>query len=208
MRERRVLFWDFDGVIKESVEVKTRAYLGLFERFGPILTARIREHHEAHGGMSRFEKIPLYLSWADCSTAADEVRRCCDAFALAVRQRVIEAEWVPGAREYLQANHVRQCCVVLTATPQSEIEEILKELAIAAWFREVHGAPTSKAGAIAAVLQRWSCPPTDALLIGDSASDYEAAKSAHIDFLLRRTPSNVRLQHGYQGPQCENFLNG
>lgn len=208
MRERSVLFWDFDGVIKESVEVKTQAYLGLFAPFGAELAARIRAHHQANGGMSRLEKIPLYLEWAGCPATADEVARCCTAFANAVRQRVIDSPWVPGACEYLQAHHARQRCVVLTATPQAEIEGILQTLGIAHWFLEVHGAPIPKAAAIAAVLARWGCPARDALVIGDSTSDYEAAKSANVDFLLRRTTLNTPLQHQYHGPQCENFLNG
>ncbi len=208
MRDRRVLFWDFDGVIKESVQIKTEAYCGLFEHFGASLAARIRGHHLSHGGMSRLEKIPLYLSWAGQAATADEVSRYCAVFASAVRQRVIDAPWVPGAREYLQANHVHQCCVVLTATPQAEIEEILHSVGIAAWFPEVHGAPSAKGQAISAVLRRHNCTPAEALVIGDSESDYEAARSAHVDFLLRRTAFNTRLQRDYQGPQCENFLDG
>jgi phosphoglycolate phosphatase-like HAD superfamily hydrolase len=203
-----LLFWDFDGVIKESVEVKTQAYLGLFAHCDAAVVARIREHHEAHGGMSRFEKIPLYLGWAGESAGTDEVARRCALFASAVRQRVIDSAWVPGAREYLHAHHARQRCVVLTATPQTEIEDILRTLEISNWFCEVHGTPTAKAAAIPAVLARWNCPATDALVIGDSTSDYEAARSANVDFLLRRTGLNTQLQHQHDGPQCENFLNG
>jgi beta-phosphoglucomutase-like phosphatase (HAD superfamily) len=73
VRDRRVLFWDFDGVIKESVGVKTEAYTRLFEPFGAAVAARVREHHEAHGGMSRFEKLPLYLGWAGRSSSPEEI---------------------------------------------------------------------------------------------------------------------------------------
>lgn len=208
MKERSVLFWDFDGVIKESVEIKSHAYVALFAQFGEKVVAQIRSHHEAHGGMSRFEKIPLYLSWSGQSSDAAEVARYCLRFAHTVRERVIDSPWVPGAREYLEQNHSRQCCVVLTATPQEEIEGILAVLQIASWFREVHGAPTPKAQAIAATLSRWQYPASKALVIGDSWSDYEAARGARVDFLLRRTPANTDLQRTYPGPQCENFIDG
>ena len=45
-------------MIKESVDIKTEAFLSLFQCFGSETTDRIRRHHPDNGGMSRFEKIP------------------------------------------------------------------------------------------------------------------------------------------------------
>jgi phosphoglycolate phosphatase-like HAD superfamily hydrolase len=203
-----VLFWDFDGVIKESLDTKTRAYLALFEPFGAALAQRVREHHERHGGVSRLEKIPLYLSWAGLQPGAQQVREYCDSFAAAVRQRVISCAWVPGAREYLEANHARQRFVLISATPEEEMKYIIESLGMTSWFAEVHGAPQPKAAAVRSVLQRWACAAQDSLLIGDSIADYEAACSAGVPFLLRRTPLNGELQRRYRGPQCEDFRHG
>lgn len=205
LRARSVLFWDFDGVVKESVEIKADAYQHLFVPFGSVLAARVREHHERHGGVSRYVKIPLYLAWAGQTTTAAETQRYCNLFSAAVRQAVIDAPWVPGAREYLQANHHRQRCVLLTATPQAEIEDVIAALQITHWFREVHGAPRAKEEAIASVLTRWQCPRPSALVIGDSQSDYEAARASGVDFLLRRTTLNRALQLSYPGQQCQDF---
>ena len=58
-----IVFWDFDGVIKDSVEVKAAAFERLFLPYGAEIARRVRQHHEAHGGMSRFDKVPLYLAW-------------------------------------------------------------------------------------------------------------------------------------------------
>jgi phosphoglycolate phosphatase-like HAD superfamily hydrolase len=208
LRRYHTLIWDFDGVIKESVEVKTAAFVRLFEPFGAATAARVRAHHEGNGGMSRFEKIPLYLTWAGSSASPQEVQRYCAAFSAAVRAAVIAASWVPGAREYLHANRVRQRFAVVTATPQEEIEDILGALGIAAWFGGICGAPLAKTAAVAGLLGRFNCERHDALVIGDSESDYVAARAAGVDFLLRRTPLNRALQERYDGPQCENFLNG
>jgi phosphoglycolate phosphatase-like HAD superfamily hydrolase len=200
-----VLFWDFDGVIKDSVEVKSDAYQQLFCGFGSELAARVRAHHECHGGMSRFAKIPLYLEWAGQASSLAEIERYCELFAMAVRQAVVDSPWVAGAREYLEANHARQRFVLLTATPQEEIEDIVGTLQIAYCFQEVHGAPTAKADAIASVLDRWDLPRAQALVIGDSHSDYEAAVANGVEFLLRRTPLNITLQRRFSGLQCDDF---
>ena len=44
-----VVFWDFDGVIKESVEVKTQAYQQLFQDYGDEVLEWIKAHHELNG---------------------------------------------------------------------------------------------------------------------------------------------------------------
>jgi phosphoglycolate phosphatase-like HAD superfamily hydrolase len=205
---RSTLFWDFDGVIKDSVAVKSDAYERLFAPFGPDVAARVRDHHERNGGISRFEKLPLYLSWAGREASEAEVSSYCGQFSAVVRQSVIDSPWVPGAREYLQANHARQCLFLVTGTPQAEMEDILMALELTSCFREVHGAPTSKSDAIELVLARWNCPRTDSLLIGDSDSDYAAAGTAGVQFLLRRTALNRQLQRKHLGLQCEDFLHG
>lgn len=202
------LIWDFDGVIKESVEVKTAVFVRLFEAFGTETAARVRAHHRRNGGMSRFEKMPLYLQWAGVTPHPQEVQRYCAAFAAAVRTAVIAADWVPGAREYLEAHRTRQRFALVTATPQEEIEDIAQALGIAEWFSDICGSPCAKLDAVTALLARWDCRRKDTLVIGDSDSDYGAALGAGLDFLLRRTPYNRPLQERYDGPQCENFLYG
>jgi phosphoglycolate phosphatase-like HAD superfamily hydrolase len=202
------LFWDFDGVIKDSVAVKSDAFERLFAPFGMELAARVRLHHEGNGGMSRYEKFPLYLRWAGLEASEAEVSRYCDLFDATVRQAVIDSPWVPGAREYLQDNQRQQRFVLVTATPQAEIEDVLNALRLASCFRQVYGAPTAKSDAIESALARLQSPKSEALFIGDSDSDYAAARAVGVQFLLRRTALNRRLQRQHRGMQCEDFTHG
>ena len=57
LKEGRVVFWDFDGVIKDSVLVKSKGYEKLFLPFGKEVVDRVNQHHENNGGVSRYEKI-------------------------------------------------------------------------------------------------------------------------------------------------------
>ena len=45
-KRAEIIFWDFDGVIKESVGVKSDAYEKLFLPFGEGVAKKIRRHHE------------------------------------------------------------------------------------------------------------------------------------------------------------------
>lgn len=206
MKERSVIFWDFDGVIKESVAVKTHAYISLFSKHGPKVASRIRTHHEENGGQSRFEKIPLYLSWVSEEVNEELVEHYCNVFKGLVVKAVIASEWVPGVREYLERNFSRQRFVMVTATPQEEIETILKALSIERYFEHVYGAPTPKAKAIEMALDDRFFGINDCLMIGDSSCDLEAALVNNVDFLLRTTDSNGNLMTRYTGPFCKDFL--
>lgn len=192
--DAHLVFWDFDGVIKESVDVKTDAFEELFQPHGVEVAARVRAHHEAHGGVSRFQKIPLYLAWAGVPVTAAVVEEFCGRFSDLVLQRVVDSPWVPGVREYLMAHHERQSFVLLTATPQSEIELIISKLDIGRLFRQVVGAPTKKSEAIARVMVDTGENPRRVLMVGDSETDLAAAEANGIGFLLRRTALNPALQ--------------
>ena len=200
-----LIFWDFDGVIKDSVDVKTQAYESLFLPYGVEIARRVRQHHEANGGVSRFDKIPLYLEWAGQSASPEQIEECCQQFSQAVVQAVIDSPWVPGVREYLLKHYMDQYFVLVTATPQDEIKKILGSLKLSHCFKEIFGAPTWKDRAIKEVLERLKCSPDEAVMIGDSDSDLLAAQVNSVPFLLRRTPLNGRLQATFQGPMFDDL---
>ena len=76
---------------------------------------------------------------------------------------------------------------------------------LACYFREVHGAPKTKSIVVNEVLKRLHYFPDQALVIGDSETDFHAAKQNNVAFLLRRTTLNQKLQNEFQGPSFENL---
>ena len=206
--EFSVIFWDFDGVIKESVTVKSDAFERLFLPYGREVAARVRRHHEENGGVSRYEKIPLYLEWAGEAVTEERIEDFCRRFSELALRGVIDAPWVPGVREYLLDHHVSRKFVLVTATPAGEIRLILDELEMADCFIEVHGAPVPKSAAIRDVLHRLDCGREDALSVGDSETDLDAAMANGIAFLLRRTNLNGDLQKRFDGPAFDGLNHG
>ena len=200
-----VVFWDFDGVIKDSVEVKTLAYQSLFLPYGTAVATAVKKHHEENGGMSRFEKIPIYLQKAGITATENVVEEFCDHFSDMVLKRVIGSPWVPGALEYLTRSHADNNFILVTATPEDEIKTILERLGISSYFRNIFGAPMQKNAAIAGVIKKAALKPGQALMIGDSRADMVAAENNSIMFLLRQSSTNILLQENYSGPQFRNF---
>jgi phosphoglycolate phosphatase-like HAD superfamily hydrolase len=195
----RVVFWDFDGVVKDSVDVKTRAYFQLFEPFGRKLAERVREHHEQNGGMSRYDKFPLYLQWCDVKPTQAKVNEYCERFSQEVLQGVISSPWVAGVESYLRSNPRQQTFFMVSATPQDELEFILRALNLYFCFVKVYGAPIRKQDAIHKILGERDLDAHDCLMIGDAKVDFDAAMVNQVPFLLRRHSSNTKAFADYRG---------
>ena len=86
------IFWDFDGVIKDSVEAKTTAYVSLFDNMDVELLARVKLHHRKNGGVSRYEKIPLYLAWAGYQVTQNLVDLYCEKFSKTGSPNALESK--------------------------------------------------------------------------------------------------------------------
>ena len=54
------IIFDFDGVIADSVDVKTQAFIKIYSKYGKSVVKKVVDHHESNGGISRFEKFYLY----------------------------------------------------------------------------------------------------------------------------------------------------
>lgn len=202
----KLCFWDFDGVIKDSVEVKTQAYISLFEPFGLQLAEKVGIHHIANGGMSRFDKLPIYLRWAGIEPSEIIVKEYCEKFSEMILQRVIDSPWVAGVETLLRNNKQNQIFVLVSATPQDELEYILKALNLVECFSRVYGAPTLKQEAIFKTIQDLDLEPTECLMVGDAIADLKAADSNQVPFLLRRHASNAEFFSFYEGLSVGDFV--
>ena len=56
----KTIIFDFDGIILESIDVKTEAFKKLYQPFGSSISNKVVENHLANGGISRYEKIKIY----------------------------------------------------------------------------------------------------------------------------------------------------
>ncbi len=200
------IFWDFDGVIKDSVKVKSDAFGQLFLPFGKEVLKKVRDHHKANGGMSRFEKLPIYLEWSGEGLEQKIIDKYEKKFSQMVKQRVIDSGWVEGVLNYLENNYQRQKFFLITATPQQEIEKILSMLNIKHFFKKVIGSPAEKGEAIKQLLYRYKITPNQTIMIGDAITDYNAATENRVSFILRRTAFNKNLQEQLNCQMIKNFL--
>jgi phosphoglycolate phosphatase-like HAD superfamily hydrolase len=179
-----ILAFDFDGVLCQSVEVKTAAFAALYADHGPEVVAAVVAHHRAHGGVNRLDKIRHYESAllgrpADEAAIAAKARR----FACLVVDNVIAAPLMPGAEAFLDAHAGHLPLYVVSGTPQEELRHILAAKTLDRYFRGTFGAPTAKSTHLAAILKATGAAPDRAAMVGDALTDFNAAAACHMRFV-------------------------
>ena len=182
-KEYKALFFDFDGVLADSVEVKTKAFAKLFEKFGSEIRAKVVEHHRNNGGMTRRDKfVYYYQSYLKKTLDHVELDQLCSAFSELVVDNVVAAPEIPGAQDFLKQCHNKLDCFVVSATPDEEIRKIAKRRGIDHYFQEILGSSCPKAEHVSALLGKYKLNPAQCMFWGDAGSDYRAAFESGVDF--------------------------
>lgn len=182
----KAIFFDFDGVIVESNDIKTNAFAELFKNEGKETVERIIEYHLNNRGVSRYKKIRfIYKHLLNRSLSDNEFSAFCKNFSTLVLEEVIKAEFVKGTKEFLEDYRPIYKYFLLSATPQEEIDEIIQKRRLTYFFNAIYGAPNEKSEAVRDILIRENLNPVQTLYIGDAMSDYLAAKACAVNFVAR-----------------------
>jgi phosphoglycolate phosphatase-like HAD superfamily hydrolase len=182
----KAIIFDFDGVLVESVGIKGDAFVALYERESPEIRKQVLDYHNRNGGVSRFDKIRYFEKDLLERPASDaQVRIRAQEFGDIVERKVVECPWVAGAQEFLKFWHDRLPLFVASATPQEELERIVRDRGANHYFREVLGTPVTKREHIANIMNSNGWKAGDLVMVGDAITDYDAAKVNDISFVGR-----------------------
>lgn len=200
------IFFDFDGVLAESVNVKTQAYYDIYLPYGEEIANKVVAHHQANGGVSRFEKFKIYhnehLGIKINDTELDELTR---KYAQLVIDKVVKAPEIKGATEFLKKFDKKMNFWIITGTPTEEIKIITEKRGIRKYFVELCGSPTKKWEWTEYLIKKNTLKRDETLFLGDAMSDYKAAKVSKLHFALRDYEETVELFKEYDVQRFEDF---
>lgn len=211
-----IFFFDFDGVLADSVAVKTVAFGRLFEEFGTDIRDRVVAHHLENGGMSRFDKFHHYYSEFLGRELDDEgMKLLCERFSALVVDEVVRSAEIPGANSFVSEAAEIAPCYIVSATPEDEIREIVKRRGLDRFFAGICGSPTKKSEHVAAILEECSADPARCVFFGDAMSDLQAAESCGVPFVgilphknapLLRERADIRWVHDFTELLARDFV--
>ncbi len=181
----QAIFFDFDGVILDSLHVKTEAFAAMFRQYGPEVEQAVVDYHLANGGVSRFKKFEHYYNnILGKPVTPKELQALGEQFSSLALQGVLDSPYIPGALETLRALKEQGIpCFVASGTPDDEIKLIVEKKDLSQYFLEVHGSPRKKEEIVQDVLERYGYDPGQCLFIGDAMTDYDAAQKCGTQFL-------------------------
>jgi len=187
----QAILFDFDGVLAESMSVKTEAFTKLFKSYGDEVVKKVVKHHVENGGISRYKKINYYYSeFLNKSLSENELNNIANTFSELVVEKVIKSPWVRGVKEFLEKHYKTIDLYVVTGAPQEEILLIINRRKMEKYFKGVYGTPDLKPTIFRRIMADKGYDYDKVLYIGDCLSDYYDAVEANIPF-LGRVPSGM-----------------
>lgn len=186
INEYNVILLDFDGVLAESMNVKTDAFAQIFSHYGDDVVKKVVKHHIENGGISRYKKIKYYYEkFLNIKISDDQLEKIAQEFSDIVIDKVIKSEWVKGAKEFLEKYYDKLDLYVISGTPQKEMEIIIKKRNMEKYFKGVFGTPDTKPILAQKIIKQNNYSKNNVLYVGDCLSDYHDAVEAKISFLGR-----------------------
>jgi len=188
------IVFDFDGVLVESLAIKGEAFAALYEDQPESIQLEITAYHNAHGGVTRYDKIRhFHKTYLGKNLSKAQIQDWADRFSKIVETKVIGAAEVKGAKDFLQSHADTYPMFVASATPQAELKRIVDSRGLSRFFKGVFGAPVSKGRHIRHVLDEYGFDANRVIMVGDAMSDYEAAMETGVKFIARMHEDNQAL---------------
>ncbi|CAM1348092.1 HAD family hydrolase [Tenacibaculum insulae] len=195
----KYIFFDFDGVLAESVDVKTQAFRELYMDYGVMFANKVVEHHKLNGGVSRYEKIKIYNGdWLKQEVTKELIEKYASRFSDLVVNGVVNSQEVKGTTEFLEKSGEYKKYII-TGTPTKEIIPILKKRNMYDFFDKACGSPQKKGYWVNKILNEENINSINCIFIGDAYADYEAAVNNKITFVLRETEDGKNVFKNFKG---------
>lgn len=177
----RAAVFDFDGVVLESTDIKTRAFAALFDG-----DERAVAYHLEHAGVSRYEKFRhITTEFLGQPYGPEDEERLGRRFSELVLDEVLRCPFVPGAWELLERRSAGARLFVASGTPQEELREIVRVRGLEPFFTAVYGTPATKGEILTRILRDEGIGTADVLFVGDAMTDLLGAREAGVPFVGR-----------------------
>lgn len=178
------IVFDFDGVLCDSVNIKSNAFASLYAGYGDAVVSEVVAFHEYHGGLSRYEKIHYFestiLGKSYCQKEIDDLAQ---QFSQLVEMRVISSPWIPGAQGLLENLHQQIPMFVVSGTPHEELGRIIESRNMVRYFVATFGTPPEKEMLVENIVGQFRLTSNKTVMVGDSCVDMRAAQANQFQFI-------------------------
>ena len=200
------IFFDFDGVILDSVDCKTKAFKSMYQKYGHKIAKEVEAYHLLHGGVSRFEKFKFWhKEHLGIDITQKELEELSNEFSNLVVDKVVMSKEINGSLNFIKQKSKQYKFWIITGTPTNEIKRITDQLNITKHFLGIHGSPEKKKHWVNYLINKFNLNPSETLFLGDATTDFEAAQWGNLHFALLKAKYNKLLFESIDVPRFSTF---
>lgn len=199
LMDKKVIFWDFDGVLMDSMPVRDRGFELVLKEFPPQEVALLMEFHRANGGLSRYVKFRYFFEEIRNETISEnEISIWASKFSEVMKKELLDKTLlIADSLNFVKSNKDLFSMHIVSGSDQAELRYLCKELDIAPYFLSINGSPTPKKQLVSKLLEEYKYNKVETVLIGDSMNDFEAAEFNQIEFMGYNNESLRKLKSAY-----------
>ena len=184
LSQYQTLIFDCDGVILNSNKIKTQAFYDVAKVYGHEPAQTLKDYHVLNGGISRYEKFEyLFTNILHKPIDAQELEQLLLNFSKEVKKALLTCEVAVHIQE-LREKTKNSKWLIVSGGYQTELREVFFQRKLDSYFDGgIFGSPDDKDTILKNEKDKCNIIGKS-LFLGDSMYDYQAAKTAKIDFIF------------------------
>ena len=184
MINKSIVFFDFDGVILDSMPVRDVGFRETLKAYDSALVEELIKFHRDNGGLSRFVKFKYFFENILHQSISDaSLKELADQFSVIMRQELSKEKYmIQDSVDYIKKTASSKQLHIVSGSEHNELNYLCQQLDLAQYFISIDGSPTPKNKLVSNLIAKYHYNKNEIVLIGDSVNDYEAAQTNGIDF--------------------------
>lgn len=199
---KKVIFWDFDGVIMDSMPVRSAGFREVLKNYPEEEINSLIAYHELNGGLSRYVKFKYFFEvLRNERITVEQLQDLVSEFKEIMLGKLHNKDLlIQDSLQFIIDQQKRFTMHIVSGSDGVELNQLCKLLQIDHFFKTINGSPTPKQDLVRQLIEKFDLAQKDCVLIGDSINDREAAMENHIDFIGY---NNESFKH--TGPYISSF---
>jgi HAD superfamily hydrolase (TIGR01549 family) len=188
---KKVILWDFDGVILDSMDVREKGFRQVLEGYDEDELEKLLKYHNENGGLSRYVKFRYFLKEILGQEVDEEkVAEMAQKFSEIMRKKLtIKERLIPEVLDFIKRRHTTYEMHIVSGSDGDELRFLASRLEISQYFKSIQGSPRPKTHLVEDIMEEYQYNRQEVCLIGDSINDYDAAHATGIDFFAYNNTS-------------------
>lgn len=184
LKQFKVILWDFDGVIMDSMPIRSKGFEVVLQNYPKEEIDRLLEYHNKNGGLSRYVKFRYFFEVIRNEEITDwQIKELAEKFSEVMLELLINEELlIQDSVKFIRENFDKYAFHIVSGSDGVELNHICKELNLSNYFLTINGSPTPKKQLVSDLLEEFNYLKHNVCLIGDSINDFEASEYNGISF--------------------------